>query len=43
LERGYAVVSRRDNAAVVTRTAEVQSGDRIDVRVSDGHFGGTVD
>jgi exodeoxyribonuclease VII large subunit len=43
LERGYAIVSRRDNAAVVTRTAQVQSGDRIDVRVSDGHFGGTVD
>jgi exodeoxyribonuclease VII large subunit len=43
LERGYAIVSRRDSGAVVTRTAHVQSGDGIDVRVSDGHFGGTVD
>ena len=43
LERGYAIVSRIDSGAVVTRTADVQSGDSIDVRVSDGHFGGTVD
>jgi len=43
LERGYAIVSRRDSRAVVTRTAHVQSGDRIDVRVSDGHFPSTVD
>jgi exodeoxyribonuclease VII large subunit len=43
LERGYAIVSRRDSGAVVTRVAHVQAGDRIDVRVSDGHFGGTVD
>lgn len=43
LERGYAIVSRVDSGAVVTRTAHVQSGDSIDVRVSDGHFGGTVE
>jgi len=43
LERGYAIVSQRENGAVVTRTAHVQPGDRIDVRVSDGLFGGTVD
>jgi len=43
LERGYAIVSRRDSGAIVTRTDQVQPADRIDVRVSDGHFGGTVD
>jgi exodeoxyribonuclease VII large subunit len=43
LERGYAIVSRRESGAVVTRTADVQPGDQIDVRVSDGRFGGTVD
>jgi exodeoxyribonuclease VII large subunit len=43
LERGYAIVSRRTSGAVVTRKSQVQSGDSIDVRVSDGHFGGTVD
>lgn len=43
LERGYAIVSRRRDRMVVTRTDQVQPGDRIDVRVSDGHFGGTVD
>ncbi len=43
LNRGYALVSRRDTGAVVTRTAQVASGDAIDVRVSDGHFTGTVD
>jgi len=43
LNRGYAVVSRRDTGAVVRRTAHVASGDAIDVRVSDGHFSGVVD
>ena len=43
LERGYAIVSLRSNGAVVTRTGQVQSGDGIDVRVSDGHFAGTVE
>jgi exodeoxyribonuclease VII large subunit len=41
--RGYAVVSREDTGTVVTRTAQVASGDGIDVRVSDGHFTGIVD
>jgi exodeoxyribonuclease VII large subunit len=43
LERGYAIVTQRDSGAVVTRMAQVQPRDRIDVRVSDGHFRGTVD
>jgi len=43
LQRGYAVVSRRDTGAVVTRTADVSAGDGIDVRVSDGDFAATVD
>jgi exodeoxyribonuclease VII large subunit len=43
LSRGYAVVSREDTGTVVTRTAQVASGDGIDVRVSDGRFTGIVD
>lgn len=43
LNRGYAVVSHRDTGAVVTHTAQVSSGDGIDVRVIDGHFTGIVD
>ncbi len=43
LDRGYAVVSRRDTGAVVRSTAQVVSGDGIDIRVSDGHFTSTVD
>ncbi len=43
LKRGYAIASRRDTGAVVSRVAQVSSGDCIDVRVSDGQFTGTVD
>ena len=43
LKRGYAIVSRRDTGAVVTRAAQVSSGDPIEVRVSDGQFAGSVD
>jgi exodeoxyribonuclease VII large subunit len=43
LNRGYAVVSRRDTGTVVKRGAQVGSGDGIDVRVSDGHFTAVVD
>jgi exodeoxyribonuclease VII large subunit len=43
LKRGYAIVSSRDTGEVVTRTTQVSSGASIDVRVSDGHFAGTVD
>jgi exodeoxyribonuclease VII large subunit len=43
LNRGYSVVSRPDNGAVVQSTAQVVAGDAVDVRVSDGRFRGTVD
>jgi len=43
LQRGYAVVSRRDTGAVVTRADRVATGDGINVRVSDGDFTATVD
>jgi len=43
LQRGYAVVSRRDTGAVVAHADEVATGDGIKVRVSDGDFGATVD
>jgi len=43
LNRGYAIVSRRDTGAVVAHIAQVTSGDAIAVRVSDGHFTGIVD
>ena len=43
LERGYAIVQRTDAGTVVSRTAQVTSGDAIDVRVSDGRFTGIVD
>jgi exodeoxyribonuclease VII large subunit len=43
LKRGYAIVSRRDDGRVVTRVAQVASGDAIDIRVSDGQFTGSVD
>lgn len=41
LERGYAVVTGRDGR-VVKRTTDVQTGDQIQVRVSDGAFGAQV-
>jgi exodeoxyribonuclease VII large subunit len=43
LNRGYAVVSRRDTGAVVKRVAQVAPGDGVDARVGDGHFSATVD
>lgn len=42
LARGYAIVVRRADHAVVTSTAQVQRGDRLAVRVSDGSFGAQV-
>jgi exodeoxyribonuclease VII large subunit len=40
LERGYAIV--RHEGAVVRETAALNTGDDIDVRVSQGRFTGTV-
>src|SRR5689334_17500855 len=39
LERGYAIV--RTDSGVVTSTASVRGGVRVDVRVADGSFGAT--
>ena len=42
LDRGYAIVSMPDGQ-LVRRTTQVQKGDELDVRVSDGTFGVRVD
>ncbi|TET49436.1 MAG: exodeoxyribonuclease VII large subunit [Anaerolineales bacterium] len=42
LERGYAVVRRRETLALVRSVAQVAPGDLINVRVSDGAFGAQV-
>ncbi len=39
LERGYAIVRRRDTGAVVQSVAQVAAGDALSVRVADGEFG----
>jgi len=39
LERGYAVVQRIDDDAVIRSIGQVSSGDALEVRVSDGVFG----
>lgn len=41
LERGYAMVTRRDGE-LVRRVGQVQAGDPLTVRVSDGEFGARV-
>ncbi len=38
LERGYAIVRDQRTGAVVRSTRDVTSGDRLDIRVSDGDF-----
>ncbi len=42
LERGFAVVTRAEDGAVVRSAAAVQAGDQIDVRVADGEFAAEV-
>ena len=42
LDRGYAVVRQRVTGQIVRSVGQVRSGDEIDVRVSDGEFGGTA-
>lgn len=42
LGRGYAIVSLERTGDVVSRRRQVQPGDRIAIRVSDGQFGGQV-
>ena len=42
MSRGYALVQRSDSGEVISRVEQVRRGDAIDVRVSDGEFGGRV-
>lgn len=42
LARGYAVVTRVDDSAVVRSIGQVEPGDELNVRVSDGTFGAEV-
>jgi exodeoxyribonuclease VII large subunit len=42
LERGYAVVTRRADGKLISKTKQVKSKDEIDVRVSDGNIDATV-
>ena len=42
LERGYSIVRREDSGEVVRRVEQVQTGDSLLVRVSDGEFGSIV-
>jgi exodeoxyribonuclease VII large subunit len=41
LERGYAIV--RTESTVVTASADVAAGMRVDIRVADGAFGALVE
>jgi exodeoxyribonuclease VII large subunit len=41
LNRGYAVVSQPDGS-LVRSTAQVQTGDELNVRISDGEFSAQV-
>ena len=38
LARGYAILRRHDDGAIVRSTAQVSSGDRLRARLSDGEF-----
>jgi exonuclease VII large subunit len=38
LKRGYAVVTRKDDGSVVSRVAQTQAGQQIQIRVSDGQM-----
>jgi exodeoxyribonuclease VII large subunit len=43
LQRGYAIVQRREDGGVVTDSAAVTAGARVDVRLARGSFAATVD
>lgn len=43
LERGYAIVSRRDSRAIISRVASAEPGLPLDIRVRDGSFGAVAD
>ncbi len=42
LGRGYALVQHAGNGEVVSSIAQVERGDSLDIKVSDGQFGGRV-
>jgi exodeoxyribonuclease VII large subunit len=42
LERGYAIVRRKDTGRVVRSVQDVADGERLDVQVQDGEFGAVV-
>ena len=42
IARGYAIVRRESNAAVVTSIRQVQAGERLTIQVVDGHIPVTV-
>lgn len=42
LHRGYAIVLKRSDGQILTRTNQATSGDQLDVRVSDGSISATV-
>ncbi|GAB4504299.1 MAG: exodeoxyribonuclease VII large subunit [Anaerolineales bacterium] len=42
LARGYAVVTRTQDGALVSRVGQAQAGDEIVIRVTDGQFGAVV-
>lgn len=43
LERGYAIVSRRDDGSIVTDARRIATGDPIDIRLAEGGLGAVVD
>jgi exodeoxyribonuclease VII large subunit len=43
LDRGYAIVCRRDTGSLVTDSGAVAAGDEIDVRLARGRLAATVD
>ncbi len=43
LERGYAIVRRAEDGAVVRSIAQVEPGDALTIRVYDGQFGATAE
>ncbi|HUL83803.1 MAG TPA: exodeoxyribonuclease VII large subunit, partial [Gammaproteobacteria bacterium] len=43
LQRGYAIVQRRDGGALVTDAAKVKRGTAIDIRLARGSLGATVE
>jgi exodeoxyribonuclease VII large subunit len=42
LERGYAIVTRAKDGALIRKAGQAKGGERIRVRVSDGEFGANV-